>query len=515
MWEEVALAKNERRRELVLSGKGVQERVDSKGLDPGIFTLAPLNFLEISQAGLTSLPDSLGNLSNLTSLVLKGNQLTSLPDSLSKLTSLKLVDLSLNKLTGLPDLAALPNLETLNLSFNLFTGDFEGYGLGQCAKLAILELTGNQFTSMGELENYKLEHLMEVMANKNELETVSANLSTNWPALKKLDLSQNRLKAVPGELADFPKLKELSLVENPLKDNRLKKMAVQKGTKSVMEYIKSSCPREGVSSGKSSSKGGKKGKNKAAKEEVDEVCDTLTVLAISDKYPEISVSDSVKEVRPFIVFCLVTDLDLTGDNLKKFISLQTRLHKTECDNRNVATIATHDLDKVVTGGQPLLYTALPPDELKIVPLSSPAPVQASKLVSSLKVEAEALRKEKKRSQVSGLHHFLHLLDTWQVYPCLLDSQGQRVVSFPPVTNSGDTKIGQDTKTVLVEVTSSTKLGDCKKVMDALLGEMVGLLGTQLTVVQGRVTSESGELRVTYPAKTDLVFSNRNIKVVRE
>ena len=70
--------------------------------------------------------------------------------------------------------------------------------------------------------------------------------------------------------------------------------------------------------------------------------------------------------------------------------------------------------------------------------------QADKLVEGLKNEAEALRKEKKRSQVpsylqekdastykitvdvlscvklefflqvSGLHHYLHLLDSWQV-----------------------------------------------------------------------------------------------------
>ena len=66
-----------------------------------------------------------------------------------------------------------------------------------------------------------------------------------------------------------------------------------------------------------------------------------------------------------------------------------RLHKSVCDNRNVATIATHDFSKVsyqihsevvskflsiqVVG--PLEYTARDPGDLSITPLSSSSPVQ--------------------------------------------------------------------------------------------------------------------------------------------
>ena len=79
----------------------------------------------------------------------------------------------------------------------------------------------------------------------------------------------------------------------------------------------------------------------------------------------------------------------------------------------------------------------------IVPLSSPHPTPADKLVTQLKTEAEALRKEKKRSAVTGLHQYLHLLESWTSYPCLMD--GDTVVSFPPVTNSGDTRISDMTR----------------------------------------------------------------------
>ena len=98
MWAEVALVGQKQMHKLVLEGKGVQERVDKGGLDVNIFRL--VNFLQISQAKLTSLPDTLGCLSNITSLVLKGNSLTGIPTSLNNLIKLKMFDLSLNKFIG-------------------------------------------------------------------------------------------------------------------------------------------------------------------------------------------------------------------------------------------------------------------------------------------------------------------------------------------------------------------------------------------------------------------------------
>ena len=171
-------------------------------------------------------------------------------------------------------------------------------------------------------------------------------------------------------------------MSNPLSDNRLRKMCEQKGTKSVLDYIKANSGKEEKGGGK----GGKKGK-KGAKEPVQEeedisdLCQTLKVLGFNEEYPEIAVDDEVKDVRPYLVCCYVSGLDLGGDNLKKFLSLQTKLHKGVCGNRTVATIATHDLERV-TG--PLLFTAKLPSELSIVPLMHQTPSTADKLVTKLK-----------------------------------------------------------------------------------------------------------------------------------
>ena len=79
--------------------------------------------------------------------------------------------------------------------------------------------------------------------------------------------------------------------------------------------------------------------------------------------------------------CYVKNLDLSGENMKKFLTLQTKLHKTVCENRTVATIATHDVEKI---SGDLIYTAKPPQDLSIIPLMSTTPSSATKLVNHLK-----------------------------------------------------------------------------------------------------------------------------------
>ncbi|MGW9457802.1 leucine-rich repeat domain-containing protein, partial [Streptomyces globisporus] len=60
---------------------------------------------ELSLAGLAleALPESLGSLTQLTTLDLAGNQLTSVPESLGSLTQLTTLDLAGNQLTSVPE----------------------------------------------------------------------------------------------------------------------------------------------------------------------------------------------------------------------------------------------------------------------------------------------------------------------------------------------------------------------------------------------------------------------------
>lgn len=67
-------------------------------------------------------------------------------------------------------------------------------------------------------------------------------------------------------------------------------------------------------------------------------------------------------------------------------------------------------------------------------------MSGSDLFAKLQTEANNLRKEKKRSTYSGIHKYLYLIEGKSQYPCVLNSKNE-VVSFPPITNSDISKVG--------------------------------------------------------------------------
>nr|XP_009480995.1 PREDICTED: leucine-rich repeat-containing protein 47 [Pelecanus crispus] len=251
----------------------------------------------------------------------------------------------------------------------------------------------------------------------------------------------------------------------------------------------------------------------------------------------VKASPGVKDVRPFIVCCVLKGVNLKpGNALKRFLSAQTKLHEDICEKRTAATIATHDL-QLIKG--PLIYDVRPPDELKIIPLGRKE-IKAKDLLRQLQLEAEEQRKQKKRQNVSGLHKYLQLLDGKDNYPCLVDAEGI-VISFPPITNSEKTKIRKDTRDLFLEVTSDTSLQICKDVMDTLILKIAELnrftlenkedsgsdnesdanpsqniqtMNSPLVVEQVRVVDADGNLKVLYPSKTDLSTVSSLLTVIR-
>ncbi|QDU11039.1 hypothetical protein [Gimesia aquarii] len=72
------------------------------------------DFLSLHGMDIDELPESIGQLSQLTDLDLGGNILTSLPESLGELTQLTELDLSLNDLELLPEsIGQLTQLKSL------------------------------------------------------------------------------------------------------------------------------------------------------------------------------------------------------------------------------------------------------------------------------------------------------------------------------------------------------------------------------------------------------------------
>ena len=75
--------------------------------------------LDLSDLKLSTLPEAIGQLSQLQELYLSGNQLSTLPEAIGQLSQLQELDLSGNQLSTLPEaIGQLSQLQALDLSGN-------------------------------------------------------------------------------------------------------------------------------------------------------------------------------------------------------------------------------------------------------------------------------------------------------------------------------------------------------------------------------------------------------------
>ncbi len=189
--------------------------------------------LELAGMGLTELPESLSQLSQLKMLYLSGNQLTSLPESLSQLTQLKWLYLDGNRLTSLPEsLSQLTQLRRLFLDSNQLTPLPES--LSQLTHLQGLYLSSNQLTLLPEWLS-QLRQLLVLYVHGNQLTSLPESLS-QLTHLQRLYLGGNQLTSLPESLSQLTRLKRLDLDNNPLNPDL--DAAYAQGLDAVMAYLK-------------------------------------------------------------------------------------------------------------------------------------------------------------------------------------------------------------------------------------------------------------------------------------
>ncbi|KAL5962780.1 Leucine-rich repeat-containing protein 47, partial [Taenia solium] len=532
-WPEVAIALNENRRELVVSHRD--------GMDPHIYRLQQLNFLDISNCTLSDLSDKLGNLSELTKLSLQRNGISKLPDALGDLYNLRFLDLSFNRITSLPSAVfdGLSQLETLVMDSNNLTQLPSLEGL---IDLHHLSVSNNALCCLPE-SIICCTKLMTIDFSGNKISELSNEIEWgNLTNLHLFNLSNNQLTRVPQALSHCKKLKDLQLQNNPLKDPRLKKLvAATRPGPALIKYLAKSREEGSKSQAKASTvtKTTADTRGAASVPATSSISHDLVIATNVDAMPYVVSVVRPEEVRnglrPRIFACVVSDICLSEEGaLVDFLRFQTKLHDVLGQQRRMATICAHDACQLTL---PLQFALQPVDVTYIQPLNMKKHFTGRQLLTHLQLEAESERKRRKLTTFSGLMRYLEIVSPLlgpkrgtlcasihadiQPLPVTIDAAGT-TISFHPITGCHQTRLTGGTTKVLLEVAGQTD-EVCKDIIRALLGWLLQyarpkadkiLSPPPLTIIPlSIVNAETGDLFARYPTATDITKPDfLNVKV---
>jgi len=169
--------------------------------------------LDLKCLGLTEIPETITQLTNLTKLSLNNNQITEIPEAITQLTNLTELYLNNNQITEIPEaIAQLTNLTELYLYNNQITEIPEA--ITQLINLEILNLGSNQITEISEAIAKRL-NLTHLFLHGNQIREIPEAIAqlTN---LISLDLSRNQITEIPEAIAQLTNLTWLNFFNNQI-----------------------------------------------------------------------------------------------------------------------------------------------------------------------------------------------------------------------------------------------------------------------------------------------------------
>ena len=195
------------------------------------------------------------------------------------------------------------------------------------------------------------------------------------------------------------------------------------------------------------------------------------------------VEDEVAEIRPYIGFAKIDGVDFTGDKLKYIMDFQENLHWVIGRDRKKVAIGIHNADVVKA---PYKYIATPKDENSFVPLEKDAPMTPQEILT-----------EHDKGKA-----YAHLIENFDKYPLILDAD-DNILSMPPIINGELTKIKEDTKNIIVDVTGTD---------ERAVNQALNIICSSFAEVGGKIKS----MEVRYADKTvvtpDLTPQEINVHV---
>jgi len=168
--------------------------------------------LILSSRGLSQWPKDIGTLCHLTSLILECNDLTTFSPEIQKLTNLTVLDLRFNKIAQISTIGQLTNLTELLLSSNQIMEIPDE--IGNLVNLKELQVSSNCLDSLPDSIG-KLVSLESLKSWKNKLKDLPLSMSS-MTCLKDLHLAYNNLNFFPKALEYLTQLNFLQLSGNKI-----------------------------------------------------------------------------------------------------------------------------------------------------------------------------------------------------------------------------------------------------------------------------------------------------------
>ena len=149
---------------------------------------------------------------------------------------------------------------------------------------------------------------------------------------------------------------------------------------------------------------------------------------------KITVDPSVKNVRPYISSSIVRKIELDDEGVRQVMQLQEKLHLTYCRRRRKVSIGIHDLDSIEHN---VFYAGIEAAKIRFVPLDEKREMTGKEILELVPKGRE----------------YGHIIKDFPRYPLLFDSEGS-VLSMPPIINGTVTKVTENTKNLLLDVTGT-------------------------------------------------------------
>ncbi|CAC9483182.1 putative phenylalanyl-tRNA synthetase [Leishmania infantum JPCM5] len=164
------------------------------------------------------------------------------------------------------------------------------------------------------------------------------------------------------------------------------------------------------------------------------------VLNRANPLYRMTVEKSVKNVRDYVVCAVLHNIRFNERSYNSFIDYQEKLHAGLARRRTLASVGTHDLDKVNTTD--FIFACRPRETIRFVPLRQ---------TRELNCSGNGLTQYYAEDRHIG--KYVPLISSFPTYPVVYDGTGQNVLSLPPIINSRYSAISVDTRNIFIECTA--------------------------------------------------------------